>query len=488
MKLEMKETATEFLFFVNNEPAARIKKQTDRFDSFVFHEGDVVEWTCKTAKETDHMCMELEDCFEAKHIVVPAVSYDQNPWGKDHEYKGLEKDGIPYSFAYHRTAVPGATVSKGNRVSLAVCSSDTASGSMFIQNKKAVHRLIWPETESPQYLMADCFMPEYIGKIKPRCEFKGWIFFSDQCDADEKMMLYIWKQNIKRLHLKQSAQTIWNWSVEYAKKLYTHDGEIHAFNIGFRWDGNEWVKREEMKYEIGWCGQNASLAVSLLYDYQMNGNKDSLKKGLAVLDWWTQKARSKEGLLLTRYDPEDSLIDACNLGTAGCQLIEAYEATGFERYLKMAQKAAWYLSTWQWHQSVVYPSDSILGKMGYDTFGGTAVSTSHHHIDPFALCYVEDLKKLAIFTKNTQWESRAFAIWYNASQGISDGTLMIGETGVRPRGSCDEGILHTRWGNNGNYFGVSQWLVAWPCAFRLEVLRKLDNWNWLNGEEQEAWL
>ena len=57
MKLEMKETATEFLFFVNNEPAARIKKQTDRFDSFVFHEGDVVEWTCKTAKETDHMCM-----------------------------------------------------------------------------------------------------------------------------------------------------------------------------------------------------------------------------------------------------------------------------------------------------------------------------------------------------------------------------------------------------------------------------------------------
>ena len=87
------------------------------------------------------------------------------------------------------------------------------------------------------------------------------------------MMLYIWKQNIKRLHPKQSAQTIWDWSVEYAKKLYTHDGEINTFNLGFRWDGNEWVKREAMKYEIGWCGQNASLAVSFLYDYQMNGNK-----------------------------------------------------------------------------------------------------------------------------------------------------------------------------------------------------------------------
>ena len=44
-----------------------------------------------------------------------------------------------------------------------------------------------------------------------------------------------------------------------------------------------------------------------------------------VLDVYKRQARSKEGLLLTRYDPEDSLIDACNLGTAGCQLIEAYE-------------------------------------------------------------------------------------------------------------------------------------------------------------------
>ena len=31
MKLEMKETATEFLFFVNNEPAARIKKHVKSY-------------------------------------------------------------------------------------------------------------------------------------------------------------------------------------------------------------------------------------------------------------------------------------------------------------------------------------------------------------------------------------------------------------------------------------------------------------------------
>ena len=57
MKLEIKETANEFLFLINNEPVAKIKKQIDRIDSFVIHEVDAVEWTCKTAEKTDHMCM-----------------------------------------------------------------------------------------------------------------------------------------------------------------------------------------------------------------------------------------------------------------------------------------------------------------------------------------------------------------------------------------------------------------------------------------------
>ena len=167
-----------------------------------------------------------------------------------------------------------------------------------------------------------------------------------------------------------------------------------------------------------------------------------------------------------------------------------YRATGFDKYLEMAEEAAWYLSTWQWHQTVKYPADTVLGKMGYDTFGGTAVSTSHHHLDPFALCYVPDLLELSERTGREEWKQRALAIWRNGVQGISDGTMQLMQAGPRPAGSCDEGILHTRWGNyktdgeNGSWgsiFSVTQWLVAWPCAFRLEVLRKCGNWNLLDG-------
>ena len=174
-----------------------------------------------------------------------------------------------------------------------------------------------------------------------------------------------------------------------------------------------------------------------------------------------------------------------------------YETTGFDSYLDMAREAAWYLSTWQWHHPVDYPEDTVLGKLHYDTFGGTAVSTSHHHMDPFALCYVPDLLRLAELTGNRQWQERALAIWNNGVQVISDGTLQVAPTGPRPAGSCDEGYIHTRWGKSPEKeddkktgwrgsFDVTQWLVAWPCAFRLEVLRKCGNWNLLDGKGQRG--
>lgn len=304
-----------------------------------------------------------------------------------------------------------------------------------------------------------------------------------------------------------------------AKRLYTEEPDgLKAFSIGFTWNGSAWVKRDALKYEICWCGQNASLAVSMLYHAQMHGDEAAARIGFAVLDSWLEKARSPEGLLLTRYDPPDQPIDAVNLGGAGVQFFEAhriakllgadrpeyraaaleicefaiqrqrldggigvswrqdgsplelrgtaggflllplarafletgeerynvaavraftyyysefhrhgygtagaldtycidkesaipllkgalllYRATGFPRYLEWAEEAAWYLSTWQWHYTVAYPEGSVLRELGYDTFGGTAVSTSHLHIDPFALCYVPDLLELAELTGN----------------------------------------------------------------------------------------
>lgn len=601
------------IFYLDGKKAAIVCTPAGAEDEFQIKEkGTLICWQRKTKEPVNAMIMEVQACFAAIHTMVPSVSYDGNPWGKDHEYKGYEKDGIPYSYAWHRTAVQGASVSWNEEMGVAVYGQGHCSGSMAFQGKKAFHRVIWPETEEPEVLYSDYWGEAFHGGMEPVNTFRAYLCIGRGKEAVKQMLHHAWQQNYEKKQPEKRTEEIWKLSADYAHRLYTEEENgFKAFSIGFTWNGGKWVKRPDMKYEIGWCGQNASLGVSLLYDYQMTGNQQSLKKGMDVLDSWVEMARSKSGLLLTRYDPEDSLIDACNLGTAGQQLLEAwdqarilgiqkdkwrdaaleicdfvlerqlldgrigmswyrdgsacelsgsagaflilplaeafrrfgkeeyhiaavraysyyyreftnncygtsgaldtccidkesiipmlkgglllYETTGFDSYLAMAQEAAWYLSTWQWHHRVDYPEDTVLGKLGYDTFGGTAVSTSHHHLDPFALCYVPDLLKLAELTGNKEWQERALAIWNNGVQAISDGSLEIEPTGVRPAGSCDEGYIHTRWGNSpfgekskkkgwGESFGVTQWLVAWPCAFRLEVLRKCGNWNLLDGK------
>ena len=497
------------------------------------------------------MALEAKTLFLPQHTMIPAVSYDGNPWGRDHEYKGLEEEGAAWTFASHRCAVPGATCSWNETAGIALFSQGLCSCSLQKEKEtgRCIHRLIWPETEGPRVLYGDSWQAAFQGSMEETDRFHAWLCIGKGEEVKKQMLHAAWKLSFREERPQRSAAEIWKLSVSFARLLYTEEDDgFCAFSIGFLWNGREWIKRPENKYEIGWCGQNASLAVSLMKDYERTGDEDSLKMAVRVLDSWVTKGRSAQGLLLTRYDPEDSLIDACNLGTAGQQFFEAYDtakklglekrawldaaekgfayyygefaangygtsgaldtccidkesvipllkgalllfdAAGKKSYLDQAEEAAWYLSSWQWHQTVEYPEDSILGKMKYDTFGGTAVSTAHQHLDPFALCYVPQLFRLAELTGRKEWRERAEAIWRNAAQGISDGTLQIPPTGVRPAGSCDEGILHTRWGYNlpnakdgVTIFGVSQWLVAWPCAFRLEVLRKCAQWESLDG-------
>ena len=129
------------------------------------------------------------------------------------------------------------------------------------------------------------------------------------------------------------------------------------------------------------------------------------------------------------------------------------------------------MTTWMMHFTVEYPQDSLLRQMGYDTFGSTAVSTPHNALDQYALRDVLSFKRLHELTGNIQWRERALALWCNANQCVSDGTLVVNGR-LRPAGGQDEAIFHTRWGRSWvPPFSPSQWLPAWPCAFRLECLR-----------------
>ena len=157
-----------------------------------------------------------------------------------------------------------------------------------------------------------------------------------------------------------------------------------------------------------------------------------------------------------------------------------YDTTGDKHYVEASEKIAWYLSTWLMYYTIDYPDGSPIKNVNYDTFGGTSVSTPHNALDMYALRDVLSFLRLYELTGYRQWYERAAVLWCHASQMISDGTWFVNGR-LRPAGSQDEAVFHTRWGRHvsGN-FVPTQWFPNWPCAFRLENLRWHKDWSFFN--------
>jgi hypothetical protein len=560
------------------------------------------------------LTMEIEALYESKYSLIPAVMYDGNAWGTGLEPKGFVKDGRPWTFAYHRVSIPGATYSESGAWSVALFSAPGQvpggfSCALEPLKDKTVHRLIWPEEETPLvYSMRDLYQDAYREDLRvsrgQTVSLKAWVVAARVTTPKHGWHALVdaaWVLNAKPVAPRFEPEEIWELGAQFAAdSLWAEEKSFKGFSIGLRWDAvkKDWVQRQSWKYEIGWAGQNISLANSLLADFLKSDERSSLDKAVKCLDAWVKNARLRNGLFRCHYDhiigledAKNEVQDACNLGHAASGFFEAFdlaaqcglkkpeyraaalgvcdfalkaigpdgkigkawtndgrpvdregtigaflipplvtayrlthkpayleaaerayafyageflksgfttagaldthcidkesatpllkaaialnEATGKDKYIEWAEDVSYYLATWQWHYSVPYPEGTVLRELGYDTFGGTAVSTQHHHQDPYALIIVNDWVKLANMTRKAIWRERAVAAWANGTIGISGGDLAVmGKR--RPYGSQDEGFLHTRWLHP---FAVSQWLVAWPTAFRLETLRQAANWR-----------
>ncbi|MBQ8140492.1 MAG: hypothetical protein IJ038_02215 [Clostridia bacterium] len=147
-----------------------------------------------------------------------------------------------------------------------------------------------------------------------------------------------------------------------------------------------------------------------------------------------------------------------------------YELTKKKIYLEYGEKSAYYFSSWMFCYDPVYDQDSDINRYGVSIRGLTSVSAQHHHLDMYAAIVVPYMRRLAELTKNDIWRYRAELMWSAVLQCIGDGTLNIHGI-TRPEGSQNEAIFHCSWGfrqyKRGN---LNDWLVAWPCAFRLSVL------------------
>lgn len=147
--------------------------------------------------------------------------------------------------------------------------------------------------------------------------------------------------------------------------------------------------------------------------------------------------------------------------------IQLYEVLGEQQYLDDAVALGYYISSWMWIYDGVYPADDTFTKHGFHTFGGTSVSTQHQCLDNFGLPPVPDMRKLAVFTGDSQWAEKADALYNFCCQLISDGNLEINGR-IRPVGGQSEAFFQAEWYLYDNRGRFDNWLVAWPNVIRLE--------------------
>ena len=322
--------------------------------------------------------------------MIPSVSYNGNEWGRGKEPKGAREKGEWRTVAARRTSIPGAMYSEGERFAVATWTEAPRgermnySVSIRPDQTQVGHFYIWPEEEMPlTYVSRDHFEAGYRKSAPLR---KG---------ESVRLSLYVHVRPVQEGHAAMRSfldkawelaskpnvgvfppEKVWDLGVRYAKEsLWAEEGDYKGFSIGLlpEPDGT-WKQRGGWKYEIGWCGQNASYAISLLEDYLRGGSRESLEKGMATLDTWS-RCGLPGGLFTVHYDNPDGPVDACNLGTAAVNFFEAYDIAkqcGYDRpaYERVAygicdfvlsdqQESGCYAKGWNPDGSCIYREGTI---------------------------------------------------------------------------------------------------------------------------------
>ncbi len=552
--------------------------------------------------------------------LIPAVNYNGNGWGGGQEPKGLyageggegdeaRREAL-WIFGGDRCSIPACTISEGEGYAVALhgtpgdaaqsgCALEPVAGGLR-------HWLFWPLQEQPRaYTRRDVYAPAIHNTLRldsgESCTRTFYLLLMPAAGPHAGMAAIFnatWMRFRQHVAAAFSPQQLWTLGVRFAKEsLWVETEQFVGFSIGLHLEEGRWVQHPHLRYEIGWCGQNAGYAAMLLQDYLWHGDEDSWRRGGAVLDNWVERGRFANGLFYTHFEEklagiDNPELDACNLGhgayqfllasqlaeqagrprslwretglalcdfftqhalpdgrlgrswwaggevahvdgTVGAGLIwplakayqmtgndaylatakrayrayaeddlarwqctagaldtdcidketafglllpglELYAITGEHYYLEQAEQAACYLASWQWHYNLSYAPNSPAAAMHYATFGGISVSVQHHHLDPWGALIALGWLRLSRVGGKAIWRERAAAAWRQATLGVSDGSLLL--KGIaRLAGGQDEGFYHTRWG--GPPGDVSDWLVAWPAAFRMITLQGWDDWD-----------
>jgi hypothetical protein len=292
-------------------------------DSFEFLDPGILEWTRKFAlkvgqpKQPVRLTMDFVANHRSRFSVVPGVSFDGNRNDPGNVYHGFEHDGVPWSWASHRTTIPGATYSEGERwnVGLYANAVDPDVGlacSLIPAPKQTTHRLIVPQEEQPQRILIR-ELPPQPGRTQQLVLEPGRAFEAKATlvvtPAGRPRLGYrrfldsAWSRFAKRPAPRHSPDDVWDLAIGYPKNsLWQPDVKMFAVSL-YRAsaESSDWTPAPT--FEIGWVGRNTQFATLLLRDYLARGDAQSLEIGLACLDSWSSRIKLQPGMKLDGFAP-----------------------------------------------------------------------------------------------------------------------------------------------------------------------------------------
>lgn len=335
--------------------------------------------------ETIHMALKLVE--PVGFYMIPGVLYHGNSWGDGLEPKGLVHEGEPWVFASHRAGIPAGLYCQSEKTAFGMwaepSSNLTASCSFTEEKGQMTARLLFPEQEGPViYCARDTYedrnyIDPYVNKsgtirvsavvvLKKRSSAEGYDY--------DVYVQKAWEYFKRESQIVMDRRSVWDLGFSFIKdSAYFEENGLTGFAMGLTWQNGGWKQKRDY-LEIGWVGQHASLAVSLICKALIDGENSDLLKGLKVLDCWADKAVLPNGLFRCRYDRvlqykddtenRDERHDAANLYSVIEEYLEAYHVlleAGIDRksYLTIVQRLCDFITS-------VQRKDGKLGKAWYN--------------------------------------------------------------------------------------------------------------------------
>ncbi len=235
-------------------------------------------------------------------------------------------------------------------------------------------------------------------------------------------------------------------------------------------------------YLSGECAQKAGsiggfMIVAMLELYGLTGETKYLDSAVEAMEFYY--SRDLNNFVCTAGALDCTSIDKETAYPFVCASLMLYDITGNDKYIGMAERAAYYFCSWMFFYEVVYKDGSEFTEYGYRTTGSTAISAEHHALDAWGSIIVPELCRLGELTSNGKWYKLARLMWAGAIQAMTlrEGHLIHGMQ--RPVGSHNEGFFQARWTkyrptceDRGHF---NDCLSAWCGAYRMYTIDRLKD-------------